>query len=152
MGWPSYSNSLVYVKYFLGCIVCIPKWFSQSNLIYLSSCNLHRCNSCPCFYALVGEIKFIYLFIYLFNIQDVLRMSWGNTQEVIRMSWGNTQEVLKMSWGNTQQILRMSWVNIQDVLRMSWGNTQEVLRMSWGNTQEVLRMSWGNTQEALRMS
>ena len=34
-------------------------------MIYLSSCNLHCCNSCPCFYALGGEIKRIYLFICL---------------------------------------------------------------------------------------
>ena len=27
---------------------------------YLSSCNLHCCDSCPCFYALVCEIKLIY--------------------------------------------------------------------------------------------
>ena len=30
-------------------------------MIYPSSCNLHCCNACPCFYALVGEIKLIYL-------------------------------------------------------------------------------------------
>ena len=42
---------------------------SQSNLIYLSSCNLHCCNSCPYLYALVGEIKLIYLFyLYYFTI------------------------------------------------------------------------------------
>ena len=49
---------------------------SQSNLIYLSSRNLYWCDSCPCLYALVGEIKCIYLFIYttciiLTQIEDV---------------------------------------------------------------------------------
>ena len=33
--------------------------------MHRSSCNLFCCNWCPCLYALVGEIKSIYLFIYL---------------------------------------------------------------------------------------
>ena len=37
------------------------------SLIYCNSCNLYFCNLYPCLYALVGEIKWIYLsFIYLF--------------------------------------------------------------------------------------
>ena len=51
-----------FIKYFLGCIVCISSgylnliWFILAHVIY-------TCNSCHCFYALVGEIKVIYLFI-----------------------------------------------------------------------------------------
>ena len=56
--------SLAYLIYFLGCIVCTSNgslnliWFILAHVIIF-------CNSFPCLYALVGEIKFIYLF-YLF--------------------------------------------------------------------------------------
>ena len=56
--WSSYPNSLVYVKYFLECIVRISSgylyliWFILAHVIC-------TCNSCPCYYALVGEIKLI---------------------------------------------------------------------------------------------
>ena len=54
---------LEYFKYFSGCIVCISNgslnliWFTLAHVI------LYFCNSC--LYALVGETKFISLFIAL---------------------------------------------------------------------------------------
>ena len=56
------------------------KWFSECNLIYCDSCliycdsyliycysrNLLFCNSCPCVYALAGEIKLMY-YCYVLN-------------------------------------------------------------------------------------
>ena len=44
----------------------------QSNLIYLSLCNLYCCNSCPCLYDLVGERKFIYLFYFIYFVWLVI--------------------------------------------------------------------------------
>ena len=53
--------SIFHILFRLYCLYL--KWFSLSNLIYFSSCNyifVTRVTS-----AFVGEIQFIYLFIYL---------------------------------------------------------------------------------------
>ena len=72
--WPAYPNSLEYFKYFSGCIVCISSgslnliWFIFDHVI------LYFCNSCLCLYALVGEIKFIYLFILFYCVPHIRKL------------------------------------------------------------------------------
>ena len=70
--WPAYPNSLVYFKYFLCFIVCISN--SSLNIVWfiLVHVILYFCYSCPYLYALVGEIKLIYIFIYLYLQCNVL--------------------------------------------------------------------------------
>ena len=78
--WPSYPNSLVYVKYFLGCIVCISRGYL--NLIWFILAHvICTCNSCPCFYALIGEIKVIYIFIYT-QLKSILVVPFMAVTEV----------------------------------------------------------------------
>ena len=58
--------------------------FSYSNLIYFSSCIFFFCNSCPCLYALVGEIKlFTYLFIYLFIYKQAVLDAFDEKAEIV---------------------------------------------------------------------
>ena len=54
---PSYPNSLVYFKYFLGCIVSISNGALNLICLILALAIFSFCNSCT--YALVGEIKCI---------------------------------------------------------------------------------------------
>ena len=57
------------IKYFLCCIICISNGSLNLICFILAHVILYFCNSYPCLYALVGEIKFIYLFICLFIIK-----------------------------------------------------------------------------------
>ena len=65
--WPAYPNFSEYFKYLSGCIVCISN--GSLNLIWFSFAYvfLYFCNSCLFFYALIDEIKCIYLFYLLAN-------------------------------------------------------------------------------------
>ena len=69
---PYTLNTLVYFKYFLGCIVCISN--GSLNLIWFILAHVICIVVCPCLYALVGEIKFIYLF-YLFIMRGMQHVS-----------------------------------------------------------------------------
>ena len=57
------QNSLEYFKSFSGCIVRISNGYLNLIEFILADVILYFCNSYPCLYALVDEIKFIYLFI-----------------------------------------------------------------------------------------
>ena len=89
--WPSYPNSSVNVKYFLGCIVSISNgslnliWFILAHVI----CTVVT-HACPCLYDLVGEIKFIYLFILMNHSPE----EWGNRYEQVSQIAGLMSRII----------------------------------------------------------
>ena len=106
---PSYPNSLVYFKYFLGCIVCISNgalnliWFILAHVICIFETHIP-----PCLYALNDERKFIYLFylviLYFYLVYSHLTyalLAWGRSRRtnVLRLS------VLTGEHDNNSQII-----------------------------------------------
>ena len=107
----------------LGCIVCISNgslnliWFIFAYVI------LYFCNSCRCLYALVGEIKLIYLFYTPYTPS-------GHTDSVL--AWRSDDRSFASQW--LQQVLwflaricTVQYVELRGYCPVyGWGNGQSI--------------------------